>query len=102
MVVFWQKCIAVLTSAGNAPVFSVEVWPYLTTLQICLYIPSDVCPRMTETVMGRLTPRIPPAPFSLDTGLFPVRLPWLLSLMTWGEGQVAGPSPENVLDSLQS
>src|SRR3712207_9027929 len=59
---FWQKCIAVLTSAGNAPVFAVEVWPYLTSLPSCLYTPSDACPRMTEAVVRRLTPRIPPGP----------------------------------------
>src|SRR3712207_3602103 len=62
LVLFWQKCIAVLTSAGNAPVFAVEVWPYLTSLPSCLYIPSDACPRMTEAVVRRLTPRIPPGP----------------------------------------
>src|SRR3712207_7279839 len=53
-VLFWQKCIAVLTSAGNAPVFAVEVWPYLTSLPSCLYTPSDACPRMTEAVVRRL------------------------------------------------
>src|SRR3712207_7273681 len=40
-----------------------------------------------------------PAPFSPDTGLSPVRLLWVLSLMSWEEGQVGGPSPENVLRS---
>ena len=54
--------MAVLTSAGNAPVFAVEVWRYLTSLPICLYTPSDACPRMTEAVARRLTPRITPGP----------------------------------------
>src|SRR3712207_7778930 len=48
-----------ISSAGNAPVFAVEVWPYQTSLPICLYTPSDACPRMTEAVVRRLTPRIP-------------------------------------------
>src|SRR3712207_9260444 len=51
-----------ISAAGNAPVFAVEVWPYLTSLPICLYTPSDACPRMTEAVVRRLTPRIPPGP----------------------------------------
>src|SRR3712207_9447686 len=55
-----QKCIAVLTSAGNAPVLAVEVWPYLTSLPSCLYTLSDACPIMTEAVLRRLTPGIPP------------------------------------------
>ena len=62
VIVFWQKCIAELASAGNAPVFAVEVWPYLTSLPICHYTLSDACPRMTEAVVKRLTTRISPGP----------------------------------------
>src|SRR3712207_6892637 len=69
LVLFWQKCIAVLTSAGNAPVFAVEVWPYLTSLPSCLYTPWDASPRITEAVVRRLTTRILPGPDRKSTRL---------------------------------
>src|SRR3712207_8874471 len=60
---YWRDWSSdVCSSDLNAPVFAVEVWPYLTSLPICLYTPSDACPRMTEGVVRRLTPRIPPGP----------------------------------------
>src|SRR3712207_7006302 len=55
----------------------------------------DALPILSVSVSSNLER---PAPFSLDAGFFPVRLPWVLSLMSWVEGQVGGPSPEKVLD----